>query len=196
MERSKFAPDDILSLISLNAFVKLGEWKDVSYLLMYSLVEDDVKIILVSEKDKAVVSVWDKDYVLPRKVKQVTNRLVYDVKQKFWLAILELRKNDPARLKEKERQVQVIVKKGKTAEYSTTPIPIPYELSLHVKDIVAFYASTLLNIAEAVASSEHNYSKVRYELRILHTESGKLAQGIHLKHESLMNYLSSATKSP
>ncbi len=75
-DRTDMLPDDVLSLISNEFAVRLASAGTTStYHLFYSPPDGDTKIAVVSGDGAVLITVWEKDYLLPRGVERVTPEL-------------------------------------------------------------------------------------------------------------------------
>jgi hypothetical protein len=194
LDRTSMLAKDVLSIISGNATVELGTSEGYEYLLFYSPNDRDCKIAIVSLGKKDLVSVWEKDYFLPKGVLKVTHPLTKKARllfSEFMFKRVKIEEVAPQMF-----MVQVDISSESKIEYRQSLGMISQD-EIKTLESPLSILSLLPELRPIITIVEQNRLKVPgklyYKIYVLEQGSGKIVKkSFKIKHETFMNRLRTA----
>ena len=82
-QRTKMPPEEVLSMVNEGSAVLLGNKKGRNFFLIFSSPDDDLKIVVTSAIDGALITVLEKDHITGQGIMRPTKRLNSQARQLF-----------------------------------------------------------------------------------------------------------------
>lgn len=191
--RTHLVAKDVISIIEAGAFVNLGSDAKGNFLLFFSPFDHQCKIAIVAKKENALVSIWEKNYVLPVGIKRVTfaREKVAEGKVRAYL-FDRLRKNSTAP-QEVTIQVEVWVN-GKVAHRQLIGVLPKNEAMPDTRwPLLIPLMRSILSVVEGMLATVTGKKEVYYHLYFLIPNSHKPIARHIVTHDRFMDYFKAAS---
>lgn len=180
-DRTKMVVEDVIKLIDADAVVPLGTAGKYEYLLFYSPFDDECKIAVTSKGREHLVSVWEANYALPRKVTKPNYMLKKIARERQRKYVINRIAKSP-----KLYSAKILVyENGKLVFTHDCHQEVP-----EYDDRVLYIARLRSELSQITGLVEkHRTGRVNY-LVSLFEPNGAIRRSYHLNHATVLNRIS------
>lgn len=162
-QRTNMYIQDIIVLLEYGAFVNLGITKKSTFLLFYSDFDSDYKIALASKDLQKLISIWDKDFFLPKGVIQPTYEH-FSYAKKLYENFYASRSALDMQEIQQEVNVQVRVRIGNRVEYTHDAGVLSCEKVQNRSDALALMMPLFKQITDVIVFHKRYIPQIYYDV--------------------------------